>query len=259
MVVRFNRLERLLADLLEGRLVRLFVKSPSLRQITVELAHAMKNNALPGLNQTRLAPTRYDIFVTPADFTKLHQGWAEYRAQVAPELERIAGQLGLQTSGEPALRLMIDPSLNGTAIRVTANSKAEAHHTDQQSATHVGRVPQTPQLPKAFFIIDGETHVPLGQAIVTIGRQTDNQIILNDSRVSRYHAQVRYKFRRWMITDLNSTAGIVVNGRRVAECVLRAGDVVLLGLTQLIFNEEDTSANRSVNRNTDTFSRLPKK
>lgn len=259
MVVRFDMLERLLADLLEGRLVRLFTKSPSLRQITVELAHAMKNYAMPGINQTKLAPARYDVFVTPADFTKLHQGWSEYRAQVAPELQRIAGQLGLQTSGEPALRLMVDPSLSGTAIRVTANVKAESHRTDRQSATHVGHVPPPTQLPKAFFIIDGETHVPLGQAIVTIGRQTDNQIILNDSRVSRYHAQVRYKFRRWMIIDLNSTVGTVVNGRRVAECVLRAGDVVLLGMTQLIFNEEESNPNRTVNHSTDTFSRSPKK
>ena len=52
----------------------------------------------------------------------------------------------------------------------------------------------------AFLIVDG-THVfPLMQTIINIGRRPDNHLCIDDSRVSRVHAQLRKINGRYMIS-----------------------------------------------------------
>ena len=73
---------------------------------------------------------------------------------------------------------------------------------------------------------------------MTIGRGLNNTIVLEDPRISRQHAQVRWKSRRFLISDLGSTNGTYVNGAPVsAEQVLRAGDIVSLGGLEMVFQQ----------------------
>jgi pSer/pThr/pTyr-binding forkhead associated (FHA) protein len=84
------------------------------------------------------------------------------------------------------------------------------------------------------------THViPLDSTLMTIGRGLNNDIILEDSRVSRNHAQLRYRSRRFWLTDLGSTNGTFINGEPVTERALRDGDVVSLGGLELTFRQTD--------------------
>ena len=63
-----------------------------------------------------------------------------------------------------------------------------------------------------------------------IGRDANNQIVLNDSLVSRSHAQLTVlDNRQVMIKDLGSSNGTFVNGNRITECYLNSGDVVKCG------------------------------
>ena len=59
---------------------------------------------------------------------------------------------------------------------------------------------------------------------VTIGREEDNDIRLNDDRVSRFHAKIQEDAGRIILTDLESTNGTRVNGHPVARARLRPGD-----------------------------------
>jgi hypothetical protein len=64
----------------------------------------------------------------------------------------------------------------------------------------------------------------------TIGRVPGNQIVLNDTFVSRQHAQlVITDDGRAIIKDLGSTNGSYVNGNKISECVLKPGDIVKIG------------------------------
>jgi pSer/pThr/pTyr-binding forkhead associated (FHA) protein len=74
--------------------------------------------------------------------------------------------------------------------------------------------------------------------VVSIGRRFDNHIILDDSRVSRAHAQLRLRFGHYVVYDLSSTGGTFVNDKRVEECVLRPGDVISLGGVTMIYGED---------------------
>ncbi|HJZ89031.1 MAG TPA: FHA domain-containing protein [Polyangia bacterium] len=70
---------------------------------------------------------------------------------------------------------------------------------------------------------------------LTIGRGTDNDIILADIAVSRSHVVILMDGTRSTMRDLNSGNGTLVNGQRVASCVLRDGDQIELGNTLLRF------------------------
>jgi hypothetical protein len=72
---------------------------------------------------------------------------------------------------------------------------------------------------------------------VSIGREDDNDIQLNDDRVSRFHAKMQDDGGQIILTDLDSTNGTRVNGHAVQVKVLQAGDVVMIGRCMLLFGD----------------------
>jgi pSer/pThr/pTyr-binding forkhead associated (FHA) protein len=64
---------------------------------------------------------------------------------------------------------------------------------------------------------------------VTIGREDDNDIQLNDDRVSRFHAKLQMDGGKIILTDLDSTNGTRVNGHPIQMRVIQAGDVLSIG------------------------------
>jgi len=76
---------------------------------------------------------------------------------------------------------------------------------------------------------------PLPEPGTTIGRHPDNHIRLNDAMISRHHAVVHAKDGMWLIKDLESTNGVVINGARVKHAVLKSGDQVRIGPFEFIF------------------------
>lgn len=79
---------------------------------------------------------------------------------------------------------------------------------------------------------------------VTIGREDDNTIQLNDERVSRFHAKVQSDNGRFILTDLDSTNGTRVNGHPVQMRVLQVGDQVAIGRCLLVFGNREQIAER---------------
>jgi hypothetical protein len=66
-------------------------------------------------------------------------------------------------------------------------------------------------------------------AHLVIGRSSTCQLVLADDTVSRRHAELYVEGGRWLLRDLGSANGTWVNGRRVVEAEVRAGDEVHLG------------------------------
>ncbi len=68
-----------------------------------------------------------------------------------------------------------------------------------------------------------------------IGRTPGNDVIVDHPLISRRHAQIDCSSSHWTVTDLGSTNGTYVNGRRVREPMpLAIGDVVDLGACRLV-------------------------
>src|SRR4028119_1489263 len=84
------------------------------------------------------------------------------------------------------------------------------------------------------YVLDGEDRsYTLAGDRVRIGRGSDNDIVLSDVSVSRYHAEIRRESGRWLIQDLKSTNGIELNRAPVEKAPLQHGDQLAIGIFEL--------------------------
>jgi len=88
----------------------------------------------------------------------------------------------------------------------------------------------------------GGNYYPLGHRTSVIGRDEALPIQVLDNMVSRKHLQVRFdaKTSRYYAFDMKSRNGVYVNNQKIeGETVLADGDVLLAGLTTMLFTEKD--------------------
>jgi len=108
------------------------------------------------------------------------------------------------------------------------------------SPLDTGKLEDYSKLPEnAFLIVEGVKVFPLKLPVINIGRRLDNQLVIDDPRVSRNHAQLRAIKGRFVVFDLNSTGGTFVNGQRASQTVLYPGDVISLAGVALIFGQDN--------------------
>ncbi|MCE5202991.1 MAG: FHA domain-containing protein [Actinomycetia bacterium] len=77
----------------------------------------------------------------------------------------------------------------------------------------------------------------LDQPVLTIGRDPESDIFLNDVTVSRAHAILDSSADGVTIEDVGSLNGTYVNGMRVDKASLRSGDTVQVGRFEMVFLE----------------------
>jgi FHA domain len=130
------------------------------------------------------------------------------------------------------------------------SNNANALGRIQTSIERLGSTPATPGAPPLsaefaaeFIRIDGERNVTHTLARRTrIGRAQGCELQIDSSSVSRHHALLLKGARELIIEDLNSTNGVIVNGRKVSRQLLSDGDLVTIGEIQFRCVLKPTSA-----------------
>jgi DNA-binding NtrC family response regulator len=79
--------------------------------------------------------------------------------------------------------------------------------------------------------------LPMGRQVVTIGRDPECELMLNDTATSRRHARLERRGEHHYLVDLHSTNGTMVNGRRIREARLVENDVIRIGDTVFRFTD----------------------
>lgn len=104
---------------------------------------------------------------------------------------------------------------------------------------------------KAFLqIVAGHragTQVPIPETVPLVIGRKKGDLILDDPLVSGVHARVLLRDDQWVIQDLSSTNGTMVDGRLVREAPLRPGNEIAIGSCRMILflsGEEDSSPDR---------------
>lgn len=92
----------------------------------------------------------------------------------------------------------------------------------------------------------GRTFPLLPGDSLLIGRSQGTQTRLTDAHVSRVHCEVQVEGERVLLLDSNSTAGTFVNAKRVTQQLLRHGDVIQVGETQIRFQDDDATEDTTV-------------
>lgn len=117
----------------------------------------------------------------------------------------------------------------------------EVPATDDTTYLLRDKIPNDPDMQEesAPYLIDHRKNVvPIKKTVFNIGRLTDNDLVIDDPRISRQHAQIRLTSKGCILFDLDSTGGTFINNQRIKERQLVPGDIVSIAGISLIYNEE---------------------
>jgi predicted component of type VI protein secretion system len=77
--------------------------------------------------------------------------------------------------------------------------------------------------------------MPLEKDVTTIGRKPENDLVIDNLAVSGFHAKVVREGGQVYIEDLSSLNGTFVNDKKVARCILRNKDKIIIGKHSIAF------------------------
>jgi pSer/pThr/pTyr-binding forkhead associated (FHA) protein len=106
---------------------------------------------------------------------------------------------------------------------------------------------------KAFLVVNGMVF-PLDKPVVKIGRNLENDLVLNHPTVSRFHAEIRYEERQFILVDMNSSSGTFLNNKKISRFQLFAGDIILFAKVPVMFMNEGASLIDTSDRRTGRLS-----
>ncbi len=256
-------LESKIAGLVEGTFSRAFRSEVRPVEIARKLAREMEEHKTLSLSRTYV-PNEYIVYLSPRD----RERFSEYEDALVSELtgylleharrERLVmmsrptvefetddrlglGEFGIQTRvvhpdeapGDPDEEPVPRPRVGGmessgrTMIYSTAGRHAEPLEERARSRQQTA------------LVLMGGKRLVVGPAGITMGRSRQSDVMVDDPNVSRAHAEIRPRGGSWVLSDLNSTNGTRLNGRRLqGPEVLKPGDEIELGTSLLTFEIE---------------------
>ncbi len=241
MKFKLAHLEARLQALIEGSAARLFPGHYQQTDLAAQLIEAMQENMRASssaqFEHEFIAPNLFTLIVNPAQAQSSFENRALIDA-LRQSIQEAGTEAGLQFDSPPVVRIEADDNLPLGEIRVLARHSREnlpqtTGLTIEEEQTN-GTLP-----PNAFLIVDGTRIFSLDQLVINIGRRSDNQLVIDDPRISRVHAQLRAVRGHFVIFDLNSTGGTFVNGKRIRQTTLFPGDVISLSNLPLVFGQDE--------------------
>lgn len=237
--LRLAKFESMAQGLVEGSLSRLLGGDLEPLEVASRLARALEDGQQDGL-----APDVYTVALNPTDFDKLRQKSAAIETELAEDVMLMAQQSQLRLKTKPTVHLAADPAVSVHQVRVRASfHEAGGSTTQLQIGRKAVKAAEQKILAEvaavdAYLIVNGERHVALERPLFTIGRRTDNDLVLDAPTISRRHAQIRWRYGRFVLYDLSGRPGrTLVNSQPITEYALQSGDVISLTEIKLIYAE----------------------
>jgi hypothetical protein len=211
--------ERRLERLVEGVFARTFRSSLRPVELGRRLVREMDDQRTVHVGGGVAAPNSFTITLGPDDHAQLAEIGESVVRALGDEARTHAKEQGYRFLGPVEVAVKLDPDLGLGSFGLSARFKEGPGGTAGGS----------------LVLPDGTRIALVGEAI-TIGRATEAEIQLNETKVSRRHAQVRpTSDGGWMIADLDSTNGTRVNGAVVTERRLNPDDAISVGDTVIRF------------------------
>jgi hypothetical protein len=232
-----KELESRLQHWIEGSILRLFRNQIPAASLANQLAQAMNNELQTSEHGIHHAPDNYNVSLNPETIEKLEISNSELANQLSSGLFQAARDQSFLIAQHPLIIISPDPNLSPWEIKVTA-----WHSTRPLEETHEMNISIDKErnvLPRgAFLIVDGDQHFLLDLPVINIGRRQDNQLVLDNPRISRTHAQIRVRLGKFVLFDLDSKSGTFVNDRAIHQHILQPGDVISIAGVRLVYGQE---------------------
>lgn len=184
--------------------------------------------------RTGVAAGQFDIWLGIDDYEFYTAPTRSLVVQLEDHVRRHARSRHYHLSPtEPSVHIHLHERMGQGRIQVRARAVEEIVREEDEAKRPVGTltiVPGTVQRGR-------ERTYDIMTSTVTIGRAEDNEIVLNDQRVSRRHAELSYTHGVWTIRDCGSHNGTHVNGKAIASVRLQPGDLLRIGGVELEWQE----------------------
>ena len=228
---------------IEGTFGRMFGGYLRPMEVASALARAMEDEQFVSDTGEFFAPNVYWVYLNPTDYDALRVAQPNLPFDLAHSLIDLAAQSDLRVLEQPVVEIRSDERVPrrqiSVAAKYVAQTTAPIGQTAEIAIEHIAR--ETNDMTSevhSFLILEGRRHIQLVKPVVTLGRALDNDVVIDDPRVSRHHAQLRVRRGRYVLYDTGSSGGTFVNNQPVSEVVLNAGDVFSLAGVQIIFGED---------------------
>jgi hypothetical protein len=246
-----DALERFMEEAVEGTVQRVFRPKLQPVQLAKAAARAMERQQVIGTGGPEV-PNSYTISLHPRDFEQFAQFQGALQRELETYLTRYAADHGWRPVSTLGVVLVADSSVPLGRPRIAAElldlAESSPHRGDEPDLLErTMRQPRfrpeqheaNPQPLSAAVLISetGEQFALRGQA-VRIGRALENDIVIADPRVSRFHAEIRQEQDRYVIYDLGSTNGTLVADTAIDRRELTSDDLISLGGFRLSFLDE---------------------
>ncbi len=251
-------LEKLAEDLVEGTINRALKAKLQPVQIAKALARAMEGSQIVGTNGP-LAANQYHVYLHPKDFATFAAFQTSLERDLSLYLQDCAARRGLRTLTSPSVKL-----LPAEAPSVPGHVHVEATLVDPEPAPPAQEAPPvwegTVAMPMAQPVAATASEPPsedaaassteppvarledesghffdLGKGGTRLGRAIDNDIVVEESGVSRHHARIVWEDGGYILLDLQSTNGSFAAGVKVARHLLSDGDQLSFGGARFVF------------------------
>jgi FhaA, N-terminal domain/FHA domain len=198
-----------------------------------------------------LVPNHYDIHLHPRDYATFDSYRGSLEDDLAHGVLARARHEHYTLVARPRVRLTSDPGVPRGDVQVAAKVvDGEGRHPEPDAVMPVSsdtivfaspsaEAPAPRSATRAYLLVetDGAPSVEfdLGAPLISIGRASDNDVIVDDPLVSRHHCQLKLQHGAYGLIDLGSRNGSYVNGQPVSEMALGPGDRIRIGSTSIEF------------------------
>jgi hypothetical protein len=244
--------ETTIANLLEGAFGRAFRSEVRPMELARKLAREMDEHRTVSVSRVYV-PNEYLVYLSAEDRARYDGVEEEVIDELCAYLLEHARREDLVLASHPHIAFHTDERLalgefgiqallvrpEGHSEQAQLPAEPEEHgqtmiySTSARLARPLEEAGRRPQ--RALLAVEGRRLI-VPPAGATIGRSRDCEIVLEDSGVSRRHAEIRPAAGGWTLEDLGSTNGVRLNGRTLEGAQpLSPGDRVELGSTEIVF------------------------
>jgi Protein of unknown function (DUF3662)/FHA domain len=217
--------ERRLGGLVEGFFATTFRSGLQPVELAKRLMREMDSGKTVGVREV-WAPNRYVFTLSEQDGQRFEQAEQALVNELKQVVRDAAAERGWGLVGPPEVEFEVDDGLGkGRFGCVASFVEGEEELPPQPAAGGRGSL---------VSLTDGRSRA-LDRPSMTIGRLPECDVVVDDAGASRQHAELRRTDDGFVLSDLGSTNGTLVNGAPIREHLLEDGDRITIGETVLEF------------------------
>lgn len=236
-----NDFERRLEGAIEGIFTKAFRSGVQPVELATRILKEMEANRNVGVHEVWV-PNHFVLRLSPTDRDRFQQTERSLRRELEQVVRDGAAERGWGLVGPAEVEFETDDGLGAgrfscEAVLVEGPATGQQPRPAGDGEKPPAKAPQSAGPARLVMLEDGKPGraFALEKERFSIGRLPESDVVLSDPGASRRHAEVRREDDRYVLADLGSTNGTLVNESSVRERALEDGDRITIGRTVLEF------------------------